>query len=88
MAAIEIRSCGRLTISEMKPEPSSPSRFSFGTCDVVEEQLGGVLRLEADLLEVAAALEARHAALDDEQADALVAGVGVGARDHDRPGRT
>ena len=32
IAAIETRSCGRLFISEMKPEPSSPSRFSFGTC--------------------------------------------------------
>jgi hypothetical protein len=47
--------------------------------DVVEEQLRGVLGLEADLVEVAAALEALHAALDHEQADALVAGVGVGA---------
>ncbi len=31
MAAIEIRSCGRFIISEMKPAPSSPSRFALGT---------------------------------------------------------
>ena len=31
-----------------------------------------------DLVEVAAALEARHAALDDQQADALVAEPAVG----------
>jgi hypothetical protein len=31
---------------------------------VGEEQLGGVLRVQADLLEVAAALEALHAALE------------------------
>ena len=39
--------------------------------------------MQADLVQVAAALEALHAALDDEQADALVAGLGVGAGDHD-----
>ena len=31
IAAIEIRSWGRFSISEMKPEPSAPSRFSLGT---------------------------------------------------------
>ena len=35
-------------------------------------------RVLADLLEVAPALEALHAALDDEQADAAVALGGVG----------
>ena len=35
---------------------------------VGEEQLGGVLGVQADLLEVAAALEAVHAPLEDEQA--------------------
>ena len=40
---------------------------------VVEEELRRVLRVHADLLEVAAALEARRVALDDEHADALVA---------------
>ena len=51
--------------------------------DVGEEQLGGVLRVLTDLLEVAAALEALHAALDDEQRDALVPGVRVGPGHHD-----
>ncbi len=37
----------------------------------------------ADLVEVAAAVEALHPALDDEQRDALVAGLGIRAGDHD-----
>ena len=44
---------------------------------VVEGQLGGVLGVLADLLEVAPALEALRAALDHEQADAAVA-LGAG----------
>ena len=67
----------------MKPSPSSPSRFSLGTTTSVNGELGGVLGVQPDLVEVATALEALHAALDDQQADALVAGLGVGARDHD-----
>ena len=39
---------------------------------VGEEQLGGVLGVQADLVEVAAALEAVHAPLDHEQAHARV----------------
>ncbi|GAA3076078.1 hypothetical protein GCM10020254_19980 [Streptomyces goshikiensis] len=35
--------------------------------DVVEEEFGGVLGLLADLVQVAAALEALRAALDDQQ---------------------
>ena len=46
--------------------------------DVGEGQLGGVLGVLADLLQVAPALEALHAALDDQQADAAVALGGVG----------
>ena len=51
--------------------------------DVGEGQLGGVLGVQADLVEVAAALEALHAALDDQQREALRALVGVGLRDDD-----
>ena len=54
-----------------------------GHVDVGEGQLGGVLRVEPDLVQVAAALEALHAALDDEQREALGALVGVGARHDD-----
>ena len=54
-----------------------------GHLHVGEGQLGGVLGLQADLVEVAAALEALHAALDDQQREALRALVGVGARDDD-----
>ena len=50
---------------------------------VVEEQLGGVLRLQAQLLQPLALLEARHAALHQEQAGALGAARGVGLGDHD-----
>ncbi len=44
-----------------------------GDAHVGEGQLGGVLGVLADLLEVAPALEALHAALDHDQADAAVA---------------
>ena len=39
-----------------------------GDPDVLEEQLGGVGLVLPDLVELAAAAEARHAGLDDEQA--------------------
>ena len=53
--------------------------------DVGEEQLRGVLRVQPDLVEVAAPLEARHAALDDEQADSPGSrrGIGLGRHDHE-----
>ena len=54
-----------------------------GHLHVGERQLCGVLRVQADLVEVAAALEALHAALDDQQREALGALVGIGLRDHD-----
>ena len=44
-----------------------------GDAHVVEEQFGGVLAVQADLLEIAAAFEAGHPALDDEQRHAAVA---------------
>ena len=44
-----------------------------GTGDVGEEQLGGVLGVHPDLLEVPPALEARHPALQHEQAHPRVA---------------
>jgi hypothetical protein len=50
---------------------------------LVEEQLRGVLRLHADLLEPPAALEAGHAPLDGQQGEAAAARLGVGARDDD-----
>jgi hypothetical protein len=51
--------------------------------DVLEDELGGVLRVHADLLELAAAAEAGHVALDDEQADAGMLRGRVGLRDDD-----
>ena len=58
--------------------------MAAGHAHVVEEQLGGVLAVEADLLEVAATFEAGHAALDDEQRHPAVAlrRVGLGGDDH------
>ena len=51
--------------------------------DIVEEQLRRVLRLHADLLEIAAALEALGRRLDGDQRRALGAELGVGLGDHD-----
>ena len=67
----------------MNPLPSSPSRFSTGNLDVGERQFGGVLRVQSDLVQMAAALEALHAAFDDEQRKALRALVRIGLRHHD-----
>ena len=39
---------------------------------VIKEQLGGILRVQTDLLQVAAALVALHPALDHQQADAVM----------------
>lgn len=50
---------------------------------VLEVQLGRVLGVQADLVQVAAPLETDHAALDHEQADALVTGLGVRTGDDD-----
>ena len=50
-----------------------------GHLHVGEGQLRGVLGVETDLVEVAAALEARHPPLDDQQREAQRALVGVGA---------
>lgn len=51
--------------------------------DIVEAELRRVLGVEADLVEVASPLEARHAALDDEQREALGALLRIGAGDDD-----
>ena len=67
----------------MKPLPSSPRRFAGGDADVGERQLRGVLGGHADLLEVAATLEAGGVALDDDEAEAVGAGVRVGLADDD-----
>ena len=52
----------------------------FGNDDIVEDVLGGVLRVKADLVEQLA-LEARCVGGDDEQADALVGLLCVGVGD-------
>src|SRR3546814_3334782 len=48
---------------------------------ILEEQLGGVLRFQPHLGEIAAALEAFHAALDDEQREAVRI-VGMRSEEH------
>src|SRR3546814_6938996 len=51
---------------------------------ILEEQLGGVLRFQPHLGEIAAALEAFHAALDDEQREAVrIVGMRLGGDDDD-----
>ncbi len=55
----------------------------LGHLDVVEEQLGGVLALHAQLLQVASVLEAFHAPLHQEQAHGvLVRRIGLGGDYH------
>ena len=54
-----------------------------GHLHVGERQLCGVLAVQADLVELASALEALHVALDDQQREALGALVGIGLGDHD-----
>ena len=68
--AIDIRSCGEVGDQVEEPLALLPEQVVDGHVDVVEEQLRGVLRVHAELVEVAAALEALHAPLDDEQRDA------------------
>ena len=58
--------------------PSSPSRLVDRHAHVGEEQLGGVLGVQADLVEVAAALEPVHAALDHDERHARVALARIG----------
>ena len=77
LTAIEVRSCGSFWVSCPKPSPSSPSRLSDRHPHVGERQLGGVLRVQAQLVEVAAALEAGHAALEDHQRHAAAPVVRV-----------
>ncbi len=52
--------------------------------NIFENQLGGVLRMEADLFEVASPAEPFHTLLDDQQAHAAVClgRVGLGCNDH------
>jgi hypothetical protein len=60
-----------------------PAQVLGRDADVVEEQLGGVLSRQPDLLHVAPPREARHVTLDDEQADALRPAAGSGLDDDD-----
>ena len=59
-------------VSWAKPLPSSPSRFSAGTRTSVNDSSAVSWRVQAELVQVAAALEAGHAALEDQQRHALV----------------
>ena len=74
--AICRRSQASSFIRRMKPSPSAPSRASPGKLHILEEQLGRVLRVHAELFEIAALREARKAAIDQEQRDAFGAGDG------------
>ncbi len=54
----------------------------FRHLDVIEEQLCRVLALQSHFLEITAALETLHAALDDEQAQTMP-GIGIGTGNDD-----
>ena len=57
-------------LEERHPLLAEPVRD--GHLDIVEEQFGGVLGVEAHLVEVAASFEASHAVLDHEQGQPCV----------------
>src|ERR1022692_4775227 len=80
---IAIRSRGRFCIRATKPPPSSPSIFPAGTRTSLKKSSEVSWAWHADLLQVPPAFEAGHTALDHEQADALVAGLRIGACHHD-----
>ena len=67
----------------MNPAPSSPRRFSFGTTTLSKKSSAVSCALSPIFSRLRPRSKPVHAALDDEQADALVAGLGVGPRDHD-----
>ena len=58
-------------IAMRKPSPSPPTRFSAGTRTLVEIDLGGGLRMPAELLLLRAEGDAVHVLLDDEAGNAL-----------------
>ena len=61
--------------------------IGLGHLDVVEEELGGILGLEAHLAQVAPALETFHAPLHQEQGHVMGIVLGVGLRrDNDQVG--
>ena len=80
------RSCPSVYIAIFQPSPRSPSRFSFGHHDVVEEQLAE-LGVAGDLRH-RPHLDARRAHVDDQHRDAAVLRAGVvRAREHAAPAR-
>ena len=62
-----------MAVSWPKPLPLFPDQVRDRHPDVLEEQLGGVLGVHPDLVEVASAREPVHPALDDQQRHAPVA---------------
>ena len=79
------RSRGQVLHQRDEPAAVGAEQVGGGHGHVGEEQLGGVLRVHAQLVQVPATGKAGHAPLDHEQADPAVPGVRVGARhdDHD-----
>ena len=71
-----------LSVSK-KPWSISPRRCSSGDLDLLEDQLGGVGRVQPHLLDLLAGAEAGRAALDDERGQPLGLLLGAGRREHD-----
>ena len=85
VAAMLRRSWGRLLHEAEEALALAAEQVLGGHPHVGEEQLGRVLAVQPDLVEVATALEALHAPLHHEQRDALVAlgRIGLGGHDHE-----
>ena len=61
-----------------------PKKVGGRHADIVEEQFGRVVALDADLVEVAPPLEAIHfVGLDNHEGNSATAGSGIRLGDHD-----
>jgi hypothetical protein len=78
---MDIRSSGSRSIRWEEAAAFGAEQIRGRDPDVVEEQFGGVLGVQPDLVELAAAGEAAGARFDHDQAEAAGTGAGVGAGD-------
>ena len=82
-APSEMRPWSSADIAILNPSPSLPDPVLVGHTHTVEEQLGGVLRAQAELALDRPCLEAGCVGRDDEAGDPARAGL-AGAREDER----